>query len=238
MFSMNLRYKDLYIYSKVSSIVLNCALERLPQFIIQLAYIKHYGNDAVTLTAMAFLTSIIGVILTFLNLLVLICFTNHYRDERISLTFEFNLGDKKYDQPIKHVFAMRRKISKLVAGALGFEDLLCQYNTHHKDGNRKEMEMVFEILSNDDNKHITDNPAIIDQRLQKNARLIESINEMLDDACEYHFEMNRKKYTKGSFYVQQMQATVFKSTTEQSVSKADPHTNDDNNEPKKHTKCS
>ena len=87
-FSMNLRYKTLQYHAKWVAIALNCFLEKFPQFGIQLWYIManttSYGQFAVV----AIIFSFIGVVLTLLHILGLLCI-KQFESKRIQIIFKF-----------------------------------------------------------------------------------------------------------------------------------------------------
>ena len=203
--SMNLRYKMLYCYSRIAAIVLNCTLERFPQFVLQMLYLDAHRENYGTFSVLAPMLSFFSIVLTIFHLFMLIFVNNSFRDERIKLVFKFAY-DKKYDMSqdikyhkvVEYVFSRKKKLTKYVIQTLGFmsdDSLRCQYTFIDKGENIAIM--MLEIMSKDEKQDLFEKEgAKLYGRMYESKFLLKKVNKMLHEAYQDYYTFTHPSKSK------------------------------------------
>ena len=202
LFSMNLRYKTLYKYSRYAAVILNCTLERAPQFGFQSVYLFQHINNPGTFTVLATMCSCASILLTIFHLLILLCVNYEFMGKRILLTFELRnqkndmSNGNKYSKVVEYVLARRRRISKYVAEVLGFQttdSLRCQYARADKGANT--IKMMLEVMSTNEGQDLfKNNGEQLYQRITVKTGLKYHVNRMLKKAFKDYYRFKHPDY--------------------------------------------
>ena len=204
-FSMKLRYKTLEYSSKWTAVILNCILEKLPQFTLQILYFSVHSEDYGDYTIIAILFSAINLLWTFLTFcrLLFINKSRHFKQERIIVSFEFEQNktieslssSSKYHCITKTVFGRKNMITRMfIAKNLGFASsgLVCQYVEFRYDKNC--VLMVLEILSSSSDQHRLKD-TYLNNKLDECKILLNEINAMLNAAYKCYFPIGHHQTT-------------------------------------------
>ena len=181
--SMNLQNRILEYYVRIASAVLNCTLEKIPQFIVQVIYLIDNNDSFGIFTMLAVSMSFVSILRPIYKLCTFMCSNNRFRDDRVKIVFTVNNMDTSASlRAIKHVFAKRQMLTQLAAQNLeiGKKLIKCQ-RVNIRDEN-SQVVMIMEVRKNDKSDILFSSPDVMEQlnhRINKHSILLEKTNEWI-----------------------------------------------------------